>query len=263
MPQYDSVAVDYARHVAPKYTSIARLVAAAASPARSDHVVELAVGTGALTQLVAPAVLAHGRYVAVDVSPGMLSVAKGLVDPRVELVLGDVTDLPLPDGCADVVVSSLGPVQGVALGLDEARRLLRPGGRLALAVWGDGYRELDVLDRARARVGLDPYPPPVGAATARLARDLGFAEVRRERHRLPVRHDSVDAYLDYRSAFGRPPGVDQRLQRRLLAAIADEAARWVAPDGSVRLDWTIDVLVAQAPQPTVSRVPAAAHSVVR
>jgi SAM-dependent methyltransferase len=246
--QYDSVAVEYERHIAPQYAAIAGLVADRAGVTAGLDVVELAVGTGVLTRLLAPATLPSGRYVGVDISPGMLAVAREVVDRRVELLVGDVTDIPLPDRCADLVVCSLGPVRDVALGLDEACRLLRPGGRIALAVWGDGYRELDVLDRARVRLGLDPYPPAAGPASARRASELGLVSVRLERHRLPVVHEDLDSYVAYRGAFGRPPGVDPRLQAELLAAIADEAARWVRADGRVHLDWTIDVLVGAAGQ---------------
>jgi SAM-dependent methyltransferase len=213
--------------------------------------------------LLAPVVLPGGRYTAVDISPGMLAVAREIVPAHVELLVGDVTDVPLPDHCADVVVCSLGPVQDVALGLDEAARLLRPGGRLALAVWGDDYRELQVLNRARTGLGLDPYPPAAGAASARRARDLGLVDVRIERHRLAVRHGDLGAYVAYRAAFGRPPGVDEDLHERLLAAIAAEAARWLGEDGGVHLDWTIDVLVADVPQSLGSCRDAAAQLVVR
>jgi SAM-dependent methyltransferase len=60
----------------------------------------------------------------------------GLVhlDDRIEVIEGDVTDLPLPDASVDVVVS-----QHVQMNVadksrlySEARRVLRPGGRLAL-----------------------------------------------------------------------------------------------------------------------------------
>lgn len=60
------------------------------------------------------------------------------VEDRVELHTGDLTDLPLPDASADVVVSSLAihnvpDADGRDRAIDEAIRILRPGGRLVIA----------------------------------------------------------------------------------------------------------------------------------
>jgi ubiquinone/menaquinone biosynthesis C-methylase UbiE len=67
----------------------------------------------------------------VDRSPEMLAraTAKGLATLE-----GDAQRLPLPDGCADAVmlVSMLHHVDDPSAALAEARRVLRPGGRLAL-----------------------------------------------------------------------------------------------------------------------------------
>jgi SAM-dependent methyltransferase len=70
----------------------------------------------------------------VDRQPEMLAraAAKGL-----ETLEGDAQRLPLPDACTDAVmlVSMLHHVERPALALAEARRILRPGGRLALMVF--------------------------------------------------------------------------------------------------------------------------------
>ncbi|RNI20653.1 class I SAM-dependent methyltransferase [Flexivirga caeni] len=65
------------------------------------------------------------------------AVALGVAD-RVDLDTGDMTQLPYPDGTFDVVVSSLAihnirDVEGRFRVLDEALRVLRPGGRLVVA----------------------------------------------------------------------------------------------------------------------------------
>jgi len=73
MAQYDEVAEQYARLIAPRYDAIARLVAEQARPSPNDHIVELAAGTGALTRLLSPAVVEDGMYVASDISAAMLA----------------------------------------------------------------------------------------------------------------------------------------------------------------------------------------------
>ena len=76
------------------------------------------------------------RYVGVDISPAMLERARrharaaGLAD--VELIEADATELPLPDGTADLFVSHFGLhcFDDPRAALAEAGRCLRPGGRL-------------------------------------------------------------------------------------------------------------------------------------
>jgi cyclopropane fatty-acyl-phospholipid synthase-like methyltransferase len=60
------------------------------------------------------------------------------VGDRVSLDTADMTALPYPDDCFDVVVSSMAihnihPARGRVTALDEALRVLRTGGRLAIA----------------------------------------------------------------------------------------------------------------------------------
>jgi len=82
-----------------------------------ETVVDLGCGRG-LVLLAAAARLPRGRAIGVDVWRGVDQSGNGPeatranadilgVADRVELHTADVRDLPLPDGCADVVVSSL------------------------------------------------------------------------------------------------------------------------------------------------------------
>jgi SAM-dependent methyltransferase len=72
--------------------------------------------------------------IVVDREPGMLerAAAKGL-----ETVQGDAQRLPLPDASADaaMLVSMLHHVEDPAAAIAEAKRVLRPGGRLVLMVF--------------------------------------------------------------------------------------------------------------------------------
>ncbi|MFL6002745.1 MAG: class I SAM-dependent methyltransferase [Nocardioides sp.] len=74
-----------------------------------------------------------------DTSPGMLEVAQSKL-PGVPFGIADVCDLPVPDGCADVMVNALSLCHAEALGpvFEEAARVLRPGGHL-LVVGIRGY----------------------------------------------------------------------------------------------------------------------------
>jgi SAM-dependent methyltransferase len=242
MAQYDQVADSYARLVAPKYAPIAGLVVDRLPAAFSGVVVEPGIGTGLLAGLALPRLPGCRRYVGVDVSPGMLALARKALPAWVSLIQASAADLPLADEAADLLVSSLGPVQESDDFFAEAVRVLGRGSSLVIACWGEGYRELDLLQRARERLGCGSYPTGVVNQVRARADRSGLVDVVLEAVRLPVRHDSLDEYLAYRGAFGRmpwlPEGSDDAWQRLLT----EEAARYTTAAGHVDLDWTILVL---------------------
>jgi ubiquinone/menaquinone biosynthesis C-methylase UbiE len=108
-----------------------------AEPERDDQVVDLGAGTGLLALALAPRVR---ELVAVDISERMLerlsvaAVADGV--HNVETIVGDLRRLPLDDESATLVVSNYAfhhlDDAGKELALAEARRILRPGGRMVI-----------------------------------------------------------------------------------------------------------------------------------
>jgi ubiquinone/menaquinone biosynthesis C-methylase UbiE len=85
----------------------------------------------------------------VDLSPGMVAQARNRLPARVRLLVGDAEALPFPSGSFDVVVSasSFHYWPAPARGLDELRRVLRPGGHLILTDWCDDYLACRICDR--------------------------------------------------------------------------------------------------------------------
>jgi ubiquinone/menaquinone biosynthesis C-methylase UbiE len=75
------------------------------------------------------------RVIAFDASPTMLAAARA-ADPGGDYRVGDAAALPLDDVTADVVVAfmSLQDVDDMAGAVGEIARVLRPGGRVCLAV---------------------------------------------------------------------------------------------------------------------------------
>lgn len=105
-------------------------------------VLDVATGPGEPALTIAAWVSAQGNVVGVDLAPQMVAVAgraagqRGLRNTRFEVASAD--ELPFPETTFDAVVSRFGamffpsPVDAVR----EMLRVLRPGRRLALAVWG-------------------------------------------------------------------------------------------------------------------------------
>ncbi len=137
----------------------------------------------------AAALLEAGEVVLADVSEVALArAAKRLPGARTVLVEPD-RPLPLPDNGFELVLcaDTIEHVRDVQLLLSEARRVLAPGGRLALCTPVHGrLTGLDVLVRGFER-RFDPLSPHLRFFTrrslARLLDGLGFdvRELRRDR----------------------------------------------------------------------------------
>jgi arsenite methyltransferase len=108
-----------------------------AAPRDGEHVVDLGCGRGADVARAAGRVGPAGSATGVDASERMIEAARASLagQPNARLVRGDLAAVPLPDRCADVVVSNCAinhaPDKGAVY--REVFRLLRPGGRFAVA----------------------------------------------------------------------------------------------------------------------------------
>jgi ubiquinone/menaquinone biosynthesis C-methylase UbiE len=197
------------------------------SPREGDTVLELAAGIGE-TGFDAAAIIGQGgRLISTDFSPAMLAAARrrgaerglGNVDYRVI----DAERIELEPDSVDGVLCRFGymlmPDPGTALA--ETRRVLRAGGRLALAVWGameDNPFFTIVAISLVQRGHLPPPEPPgppvfsMGSAerTTALLEGAGFSGVRTEE--VPVRFPvaDVDEYLSLVSDTAGPLGLALR-----------------------------------------------------
>jgi arsenite methyltransferase len=104
-----------------------------------DQVLDLGSGSGTDVFCAAVLVGASGKVVGVDITDEQLDKARRLRDrhgfAQAELVAAHIEELPFDDASFDVVLSNgvinLSPVKSRVF--EEAARVLRPGGRLAIA----------------------------------------------------------------------------------------------------------------------------------
>ena len=228
----------------------------AAAPQPGEHVLDVAAGTGN----VAIRAAARGAHViAADIAPRMVQLGRERTGAAVEWIEADVEDLPMLDATVDVVLSAFGVIFAPRpqVALTQLRRVLKPGGRLALTAWtADGYiaQRAEIIKRF---VPADPAAPDSlswGDSTTfqqRLATE--FTDISIERRALPWHFDSpqqMTAFYDAHSAayIAAKEAAGDRAEE-MAAAIE----RHASPEGGpVRLEATY--LLAQAQMPRSAAV---------
>ena len=252
MADYDTIAAGYESRVVPKFRPIAERLAALAGLGPGDHVLELGAGTGGLSRLVVPRIESGGHLVLLDISTGMLQVAAQVLrdagHKNSTCLVHDLATLPFLDEEFDLVLCNLGYLEESQRAVHEAFRVLRRGGRLAIAIWGPltTHNEWAILRVARRELGLTTqFVPPVGDVIKRLTR-AGFTRLTRRHEEFTVIHRDVDAYVSYRESFPwRAIVATPVSQSRYLARLRYEAERRAGPDGRLAIRWSVTFLMAR------------------
>ncbi len=104
-----------------------------------ERVLDLCTGTADLAIAAMRATPSAARVVGVDLAGAMLRIGhdklrRERLDDRVALVRGDATRIPIAGASVDAVTIGFGirNVEGIAAACAEIRRVLKPGGRLAI-----------------------------------------------------------------------------------------------------------------------------------
>lgn len=123
--------MSFGRHYAWKKIAVAKT-----GIKKGDKALDLCAGTCDLAITEAKIVGDSGHVTAVDFTQGMLDVGKYKVDKfglgdRVDFVLGDVHNLPLPDNTFDTLtIATATRHLDLDIAFKEMNRVLKPGGRM-------------------------------------------------------------------------------------------------------------------------------------
>lgn len=235
-------------------------VADAARLRRGESVLDVACGTGVLAREAAARTGTAGRVVGLDPNPGMRAVA-GRIAPAVEWREGFAESLPFAEPTFDAVVSQFGLMffRDRERALGEMMRVLRPGGRLAVAVWDSlermpaFAREVELLEQHAGRAAADALRAPFvlgdRAELSALFERAGVtgAEITTlgGRARFPSIRTLVEADLrGWLPVMGIHLADDQI--ERILRASNDALAPWATSDGAAEFDLSAHIVTARA-----------------
>jgi SAM-dependent methyltransferase len=240
----------------------------AIAPQPGQTILELAAGPGDTGLLAAEMVQPGGTLISSDFAEPMLDVAReraaALGIENVEFRVIDAESIDLPTASVDAALCRWGYMlmadPGAALG--ETRRVLRPGGRLALAAWD--APEHNAWARAPMAalvgVGLAQPPPPdapsmfafaVPGRIEELLGDAGFTDVQVDAVDLEADYEDLDAYLSVTSDCSRPfadaqEAMDEGTRAKVRGAIEGELTPFWQPDGSYQISARCLVAAASA-----------------
>jgi SAM-dependent methyltransferase len=233
-----------------------------------QRVLELAAGPGDTGFMAAELLAPGGVLISSDGAEGMLAVAR---ERAQELGIGNVEfrqlelewiDMPTAD--VDAILCRWGLMLCVdpAAAVAECRRVLKPGGRLVVAVWDEPERNPDMVLPGKVMVSLGLMsPPPAGGpgpfalsapgALADLLQGGGFVEPVVERVEIRLQHatvrDWVAETVDLSNMFGQAwRELDGEDRQRVLDRAAELTQGFTASDGSLTFTGSCLVAVAEA-----------------
>jgi SAM-dependent methyltransferase len=231
-------------------------VADAAGIMTGDKVLDVGCGTGVLAREALRRVGREGQIVGLDLNEGMLAVA-ARTEPGIEWRRGDAASLPFEDAGFDVAVSQFALMYfpDRMASLREMWRILAPGGRLAVAVWGPidharGFQILaDIAARQCGRKAADVLEAPFvlgeQAGLAKLFGDSGIPGASVTLHEGSIRFPSVREFIRIEVKGSPLAGIlSDEAMETLIAKSESALAEFIVPSGEIIMPMDAHIVTA-------------------
>ena len=222
-----------------------------------DRVLDVACGTGVVSNRISLVTTKHCSITGIDVNEGMLNVARR--NPQMTWHLGSATELPFEADSFEVVICQQGlqyfPNRPTAM--REMARVLVPNGRLALNVWGALDRQpglLAIVETVGEFLGQDSQAALAMAYSLNTRQELhrlaGDTKLRNVHVRFEHRTMRYPNAADYVAGFmGATPVTAQFLaqsedrQRAFIARAAEQLSTYM-DDAGLAIPWENHFLTA-------------------
>ena len=232
------------------------IIIESAGIAGGDNVLDVGCGTGVLARAIAETLGKHTTIKGIDPAPGMVAVAKEL-DREIEWIQGSADALPFADATFDVVVSQFAMMffSDRVASLQEMLRVLKPGGRMAVAVWdgiesNEAYRvEADLLERLAGREAAEAIRIPYNLGNPEklweLGKEAGLTKVEVKTHGDIARFPSIRVQLEAELRGWLPlmgVNLEEEKIQEVLTAAEDELQAFVGDDGKTNFQVSAHLL---------------------
>ncbi len=234
-----------------------------------ERVLELAGGPGTVSLMAAAAVGEQGQVICTDFAEPMVQTARRRIAREgagnIECQVLDAQAIDLADGAVDVVLCRMGYMLmgDPATALRESARVLRSGGRLALAVWSGAETNpwaAVPMQAISSHLGAPPPPPGTPGLWAladehrlrQLITDAGLGDIRTELLDDHLEYDSVGVWLEKTARLAGPIRVlfgalDEAGRTAINARVTEAAEAYRQPDGRLRMPERMLVVRATRP----------------
>jgi ubiquinone/menaquinone biosynthesis C-methylase UbiE len=223
----------------------------------NEHILDVASGTGE-PGLTAAVLLPNGKVTAIDLSEKMVAIANEHAQQRginnYQSQNGDVSAIPFKDNFFDGVICRFGMMffPDIKASLKEIARVLKPGGKLSVAVWAAPEHNafLTILGTTVMEKLALPKPPPDEPGIFRFAKpgvakqlinDTGFINVNELNINREIIYDSVEHYWEVSSDVAGPVMEVLRKQppeiiEHIKQAIFNKAKNFIRDDDKMHVN---------------------------